>query len=135
MENIYIASAVILNDQNDLLLVRKRKSSFFQLPGGKIQENETELRSLVRELREETGLDIPAGAFSFLGRHTTMAVNEKDTLVHGSIYTATLGPAATPVAASEVEECVWITKDNYKKYTWARLAEEFVLPWWLALKT
>lgn len=135
MENIYIASAVILNDRNELLLVRKKKSSFFQLPGGKIQENETELQSLEREIWEETGLVISAGAFSFLGRHTFKAVNEKDTLVHGSVYTARLKHGPEPVAANEIEEFAWITKDNHKKYTLARLAEEFVLPWWLGLKT
>lgn len=135
MENIYIASAVILNNENELLLVRKKNSSFFQLVGGKIQEDETELQTLVREIREETGLVIPQDAFFFLGRHTTKAVNEEDTLVHGRIYTARLKHNTHPVAASEIEEFVWINKENYKKYNWARLAEEFVLPWWLGFKT
>lgn len=135
MENIYIASAVILNEQNELLLVRKKESSFFQLAGGKIQENETELETLVREIKEETGLIIPQDSFSFLGLHTTKAVNEDNTLVHGYIYTVRLKHKKTPVAANEIEEFAWINKDNYKKYNWARLAEEFVLPWWLGLKT
>jgi len=135
MENIYIASAVILNDCNELLLVRKKRSSFFQLAGGKIKKDETELETLVREIREETGFIISAGAFSFLGTHTTKAVNEENTLVHGSIYTVRLENGTEPVAANEIEEFAWITKDNYKEYTWARLAEEFVLPWWLELKT
>ena len=68
-----------------------------------------------------------------LHEHTTLAVNESDTLVHGSIFIVQVTNEFTPIIANEIEEYIWLNKENYTQYTWAHLAEEFVQPWWLQL--
>ena len=48
--------AVILNNDGRALLVKY--AGLYMLPGGKIDENETEKEALRREILEETGIDI-----------------------------------------------------------------------------
>lgn len=133
MKHICIASAVILNTNNELLLVRKKGSNYFQLTGGKRDPNETEIQTVIREIKEEIGLTVSMGELTYLGEHQTKAVNEIETIVHGSIFIVKIENVFTPIIANEIEEYVWLNKNNYTQYTWAHLAEEFVQPWWLKL--
>ena len=48
---------VITNDKKQILLAKRIKQTGWQLPQGGIDENETELDALYRELQEEVGLD------------------------------------------------------------------------------
>ena len=48
---------VITNDKKQILLAKRFKQNGWQLPQGGIDEDETELDALYRELREEVGLD------------------------------------------------------------------------------
>ncbi|MBP7854538.1 NUDIX domain-containing protein [Candidatus Babeliales bacterium] len=55
----YLGVKVILkNAKNKILLlqVQKTKRIFWELPGGRVQKNETEIQALMRELAEETGI-------------------------------------------------------------------------------
>ncbi len=45
-------------DGKILAVSRKQNSAQFGLPGGKVEPGETEIEALVREVKEETGLDI-----------------------------------------------------------------------------
>lgn len=133
MKHIYIASAVILNTKNELLLVRKKGSNYFQLTGGKIDSNETEIETVIREIKEEIDLHVSIDQLTYLGEHETRAVNETDTIVHGSIFIIQITTNFTPEIGDEIEDFVWLNTSNYKNYQWAHLAEEFVQPWWLRL--
>lgn len=60
--------ALIQNAQKELLLLRRR-SLVWDLPGGRIQKGETLEEALAREVYEETGLNIisaPQPVFMFL---------------------------------------------------------------------
>ena len=48
---------VITNDKKQILLAKRFEQSEWQLPQGGIDEDETELDALYRELQEEVGLD------------------------------------------------------------------------------
>ena len=48
---------VIANDKKQILLAKRFKQNGWQLPQGGIDEDETELDALYRELQEEVGLD------------------------------------------------------------------------------
>lgn len=133
MKKIKIASAAIINSKKELLLVRKKNSTFFQLAGGKINENETKLETVIREIHEEIGLIVTENQLKFLGEHQTKAVNELDTTVQGSLFLIILEADFKPEIANEIEEYAWLNHSNYENYKWAHLAKEFILPIWLKL--
>ena len=106
---------------------------YFQLTGGKIDTNETEIETVIREIKEEIGLKLSMDQLTYLGEHTTLAVNEVETTVHGSIFIVQLKEDYQPKIDCEIAEFVWMNKKNYQNFTWAHLAEKFVQPWWLQL--
>jgi 8-oxo-dGTP pyrophosphatase MutT (NUDIX family) len=53
----FTASALVI-DNNKVLLVQHRKLGTWLYPGGHIEENETPEQTVIREVKEETGLDI-----------------------------------------------------------------------------
>jgi len=81
MNKIYLAGAMIVDADNRLLVVRKKGSSYFMMPGGKIEKGELSSQALIRELKEELDLDILSRDLEYMGFHETEAVNEADTLV------------------------------------------------------
>jgi 8-oxo-dGTP pyrophosphatase MutT (NUDIX family) len=69
-----VALAVILNEDGDVLCVsRKHNHEDFGLPGGKVDPHETYEEAVIREVKEETGLDIKIERLVFAShRHGAM---------------------------------------------------------------
>ena len=61
-------SVIIVNDKEEILLVQHQKSGryYWVLPGGRIEYGEDFATCAVRELKEETNLDIKFGSVVFL---------------------------------------------------------------------
>ncbi|MDH2429276.1 NUDIX domain-containing protein [Sphaerisporangium sp. TRM90804] len=51
-------AGVIIDDQGRALLTQRRDNGHWEAPGGILERNEDIITGLVREVREETGLDI-----------------------------------------------------------------------------
>jgi 8-oxo-dGTP pyrophosphatase MutT (NUDIX family) len=132
MDKIVICSAVMFAPEGDLLMVRKKGSSYFQLPGGKLGPEESREQTLIRELKEELRYDVSSMGISFIGSHSTQAVNEVNTVVVGYIYLIKLAERHAFEPYEELEEVLWISRADWQSYQWAHLASEFVLPKWLS---
>ena len=65
------ASRAIIIENNKILVMRRNKqgSQYFTLVGGKLNDHETPEQALVRELKEETGLDVIAARLVFFEEH------------------------------------------------------------------
>ena len=61
-------SVIIVNEKEEILLVQHRKANryYWVLPGGRIEYGENFAECAVRELKEETNLDIKFGKIVFL---------------------------------------------------------------------
>jgi 8-oxo-dGTP diphosphatase len=60
--------AILINAKKQILLGKRKnsyKAGMYGLPGGRIKPNEPLLSAIVREVREETGIENPE--FSFVG--------------------------------------------------------------------
>jgi 8-oxo-dGTP diphosphatase len=81
--------AVIKDDEGRLLLIKRGhepSAGLWSLPGGRIEPGETDAEALVREMREETGLEIEAG--HLLG--TVQRPGRQGTVIDIRDYTATV---------------------------------------------
>ncbi|AEF22934.1 NUDIX hydrolase [Pseudomonas fulva] len=121
-----IAAACLLDNAGRLLLVRKRGTRMFMLPGGKREAAESALQTLARELDEELNLQLPEAAFTPLGRFNEAAANEADARVEADIFRAALSHPVAP--AAELEELRWLHPDDPRGDDLAPLLRLHVLP-------
>lgn len=128
---IAIAVAIIFNQSDELLTVRKKGSDYYQLPGGKIEHKERAIDALLRELQEELRLTLPATCFQFRGIESAQAVNEKGYRVQGHVfqYSPVFEDVEIHVQA-EIEEKRWIRQEEYGKIALANLLKKVVGPYW-----
>ncbi|GCE90045.1 phosphohydrolase [Komagataeibacter diospyri] len=98
-----VCAAVIVRER--LLVVRKRGTTAFMLPGGKPDAGERPEQALTREIREELGCDLTPG-MELAGDFTDVAANEPGFIVQARIWTGQLH--GTPDAGAEIAELRWI---------------------------
>lgn len=132
MKTITLSNALITNPQGAMLTVRKKGSTYFMMAGGKIEENETPLEALYRELSEELHLTPTQYSPHLLGTHSTTAINEANTLVTSTIYHVAI-PDLEIQPHAEIAEIRWITQADYLQIPLAHLLKEFSIPIWLKM--
>lgn len=124
MNVITVAAAVILNDQNQLLLVRKKNTQYFMQVGGKLERNEAPEKTMLREIAEE--ISTSAQIQQFIGRFETLAANEAGHQLVSYVYQVNLDQ--TPKMDAEIAEMKWIDLDDNQTLL-APLTKEVVIPW------
>lgn len=103
---IGIVAAVVLDPRGHVLVVRKRGTSAFMQPGGKIEPGEEPLQALVREVYEELGTGFDTTTARALGRYTAPAANEPGHVVDAHLYSVALN--GDPAPQAEIEEMAWV---------------------------
>jgi 8-oxo-dGTP pyrophosphatase MutT (NUDIX family) len=110
MTATFVVAAVAFVRDGRVLTVRKRGTSRFMLPGGKLEPGESAYDAAVREVREEVGLEVHD--LTLLGDFTADAANEPGHLVESTVYAAALPGGAEPAAAGEIAEVRWVDLDG-----------------------
>lgn len=59
-DKLQVIAGLIFNDRGEVLIAQ-RQSGKWEFPGGKLEKNEDHISCLVRELREELGIDVMVG--------------------------------------------------------------------------
>ncbi|RZG73633.1 NUDIX hydrolase [Acinetobacter sp. WCHAc060025] len=124
MNVITVAAAIILNQHNQLLLVRKKNTQFFMQVGGKLEPNEAPEQTMIREIAEE--ISAQAEIEQFVGRFETRAANEAGHQLISYVYQVNLDQA--PKIDAEIAEMKWIDLDDQQTLL-APLTKEVVIPW------
>jgi ADP-ribose pyrophosphatase YjhB (NUDIX family) len=96
----------ILERDGRILLARRAREprrGLWDLPGGFLEEGEAPLEGLRREFREETGLDVEAGAF------VGVELEPYDGRSVVSLTWIVTAAAGEPRAADDVEEVRWFS--------------------------
>jgi 8-oxo-dGTP pyrophosphatase MutT (NUDIX family) len=109
-QTIHISAGVLVDPEGRVLLVRKRGTTVWMQPGGKIEAGEHPADTLVRELGEEIGLTLETTDLEYWGRFHADAANEAGHVVDAEVYFATV---TAPIAvAAEIEELLWVRLDD-----------------------
>ena len=115
--------AVVLDDDR-LLLIRRGHgpaAGEWSLPGGRVEFGETMVEALVREVKEETGLDIVAG--DYLG-HVERFGTDHHFVIHDFLATAF---DAEPVAAGDdAVEAAWFELSHVSELNLTEGLAEFL---------
>ena len=124
MNVITVAAAIILDEQQQLLLVRKKNTQFFMQVGGKLELGELPEQTMLREIKEEIGVD--ATIEQFVGRFETRAANEADHLLVSYVYHVSIDQV--PRIDAEIAEMKWVSLEVSQAFL-APLTSEIVMPW------
>lgn len=128
---IRIAAALIEDGAGRLLLVRKAGTGWFMQAGGKIEDGESPVSALRRELGEEIGLVLAAEDARHLGCYSAPAANEPGHTVEAEIFH--VRTRHNPATRSEIEEAVWVDHVAAMALPLAPLTRDHILPLFRAL--
>lgn len=126
----HLAAAMIIDHNNRLLLVRKRNTVKFMLPGGKIDTGETAIEALTRELKEEIALEISKNDATFIETYDAVAANEPNFRIQSQLFHLKLPKNCSITPQAEIEELIWIEPNSIPKLQYAPLVEEKIFPLW-----
>jgi 8-oxo-dGTP diphosphatase len=93
-------SAIIRDDAGQILVSRRADGGWFNLPGGGVEPDESVAEGLIREVREETSLDVEIGRL--IGVYSKPQKHEVVLLFEAHVVGGVLQPS------DEADQHLWI---------------------------
>ena len=112
--------ATVYIEYKDQILLLHRQNNESQgnkwgIPGGKVEKNETPLQAVIRETKEETGIDISNQAIETL-KTVYVEYNESNHFVYHAFRTQLQGdPGAVRINFDEHKGFTWVKPDDALK--------------------
>ncbi|PAE18094.1 ADP-ribose pyrophosphatase [Virgibacillus sp. 7505] len=72
-KHIVSAAAIVRNDQGHILLIKGPKRGW-EMPGGQVEEGESLEQAAIREVKEESGIDIEVNRFCGVYQNTEKSI-------------------------------------------------------------
>lgn len=72
-KHIVSAAAIVRNDQGHILLIKGPKRGW-EMPGGQVEEGESLAQAAIREVKEESGIDIVVNRFCGVYQNTEKSI-------------------------------------------------------------
>jgi len=108
-------AGVVVRDDGNILVIRRRDNGHYQAPGGVLEQYERIEDGLVREIIEETGLRVELERLTGIYKHMGIGVV-------ALVFRARL-LGGTPTINDEAAEIPWIDRDQMA----ARMTEAFAI--------
>jgi 8-oxo-dGTP diphosphatase len=105
-----VGVGVVVLDGDRLLMIRRGRgpaAGEWSIPGGRVEAGETLAEAVVRELREETGLEGVCG--EFVGWDERLGEDFHFVLL---AFRVTLLDEADPIAGDDAAEAAWVPLDD-----------------------
>lgn len=118
MERVDVAYVFLMDQKEEKVLMVKNhgsNGSYFTLPGGAVERGETLHKAAIREVKEETGLDVSI--------HGILSISEKffeERNHHAVFFTfagKVIGGELEITLPDEIEEVVWMDAEQAEAYT------------------
>ena len=103
-----VALALIRNSK--VLMAKNFGIDKYYIPGGTIEKNETEMETLIREIKEELNVDLIKDSIRYFGTFEDVATTHPDSIVQVRLYFGDIIGKLKP--NSEVEKLAWFGKDD-----------------------
>lgn len=118
MQKGIIVHTVILNDQGEfLILLRSKKSTMFperwDIPGGTLEDGEDPAVGAIREIKEETGLDIVDPKLFFVKSNIDTSKNKQFVTL---IFHAKSSNTEVTINPIEHNEYAWVAPSKIDTY-------------------
>lgn len=109
--DIHKAGGVIIRDRQ-FLVTRSFGKDFFIAPGGKLENDETPVEALRREIEEEIQVKINTETLEHIGTFQAVAAGKENSIVEMYVYIITEYEGEIS-SSSEVEEIRWIDTNTH----------------------
>jgi ADP-ribose pyrophosphatase YjhB (NUDIX family) len=108
------ASAIVVNANNEILLNRRSDNDLWSVPGGAMELGESILQTVVREVKEETGLDVRPGRVTgiYTDPRSVVAFADGEVRQQFSICFACAVVGGTLAVSNESKELRFVTPDT-----------------------
>ena len=111
MSSPVVAVGAVVRRDDDILLIRRGSAperGLWSLPGGKVQWGEDLREALVREVLEETGLEVVVTGYLGWAERIDLDADEPFHFVIHDFLVDVLDPTRHPVAATDALEAEWV---------------------------
>jgi len=112
---IRVVAALIFDNDGKILITKRPAGSHlggkWEFPGGKIHENETPQEALIREIREELGMDITVGRLFW---EDTFDYSVK--IVKLSFYCCAVSNGNFTVYPLQVDDFRWVNRRELQEF-------------------
>jgi ADP-ribose pyrophosphatase YjhB (NUDIX family) len=104
---------IVIDDQNNLLVVKEKheaRSGFYKLPGGNLEDSEHFKEGIIREIKEETGVDTVFSSLTGVSQLKNWRLGKTNVYVICRLIPLTNSITMDPV---ELAECKWMPVQEY----------------------
>lgn len=123
---IYKVALAVFKDKKMLQVRSKKHPEVFFTLGGKLEEGESDLDCLKREVKEEINCDIDPDSIKFLKEFEDVGHDKEGVLVNIRMYEGEL--IGTPSPSSEIAEIGYFDSNSDKKHL-SVIAQRTIFPW------